>query len=309
MSKSIFKKTAAIICGAATLVTIGMTAMMANAQEQAVDPTAREGLSTSVTNVIADQIYAEPGEEVLYPILIVGNKGYSGSGVALEYDKRLTPKVKDGTEDTPVVKRGPASKVQDENLSSKTTFNLDLGIWAFSTMGSEDLCTDDGMYVAAYFTVPSDAKPGDTFPMTLTVNKWQDTKNVQLDRNVIGDGWIKIKAGDTTTTTTLTTTSTTLTTTSTTETTTTTTESTSTTTQTTLSNGDTTSTTTLTTSGDGTTDTSSTTLDNGTTAPNNNTGTAAPPIKTGDAGVGAAVAGLMLAAAAAVAVATKKKED
>ncbi len=307
MSKSIFKKTAAIICGAATLVTIGMTAMMANAQEQAVDPTAREGLSSSVTNVIADQIYAEPGEEVLYPIFIVGNKGYSGSGVALEYDKRLTPKVKDGTEDTPVVKRGPASKVEDENLSSKTTFNLDLGIWAFSTMGSEDLCTADGMYVAAYFTVPSDAKPGDTFPMTLTVDKWQDTQNHQLDREVIGDGWIKIK-GETTSFTESTTT-TTLTTTSTTETTTTTTESTSTTTQTTLSNGDTTSTTTLTTSGNGTTDTSSTTLDNGTTAPNNNTGTAAPPIKTGDAGVGAAVAGLMLAAAAAVAVATKKKED
>jgi len=344
MSKSIFKKTVAAVCSAATLVSIGVTAMMANAQET-VDPETREGLSTSVSNIVADQVYAEPGERVEYRIYILNNQGYSGSGFTITYDERLKPDIKDGTEDTPVTKKGEAS----DDLLPATSLNLPLNIFAVATAGSTDLDVDSGIYIRTWFTVPENAKPGDTFPMDLDVSKFIDTHNAKIDHEDF-DGWIKIKAGDTTTTTTETTTTTTTTTTetttTTTETTTTTTETTTTTTETTTSTTETTTTTTDTTSTttdttttstdttssttetqppiidtDSDTDTSTTTTntttettsgttDTATQAPNQNAGTtAAPPVKTGDAGVGAAVAGLLLAGAAAVAVATKKKED
>ncbi len=344
MSKSIFKKTVAAVCSAATLVTIGVTAMMANAQET-LDPAEREGLSTSVTNIIADQVYAEPGEKVTYAINIQNNQGYSGSGFTINYDERLTPDIKEGTEDTPVTKKGPAS----DDLLPSTSLNLKLNIFACSTAGSTDLDEDDGIYIRTNFTVPADAKPGDTFPMVLTVSKFIDTHNDPIEFKAF-DGWIKIKAADTTTTTTETTTTTTETTTSTTETTTTTTETTTTTTETTTTTTETTTSTTettttttetTTTSTDTTsdttttttettkapiTDTSSTTTETTTNSTDTNTettdttsttassnkvtpGTDAPGVKTGDAGVGAAVAGLLLASAAAVAVAAKKKED
>ena len=342
MSKSIFKKTVAAVCSAATLVSIGVTAMMANAQET-VDPETREGLSTSVSNIVADQVYAEPGERVEYRIYILNNQGYSGSGFTITYDERLKPDIKEGTEDTPVTKKGEAS----DDLLPATSLNLPLNIFAVATAGSTDLDVDSGIYIRTWFTVPEDAKPGDTFPMDLDVSKFIDTHNAKIDHEDF-DGWIKIKAGDTTTTTTETTTTTTTTetTTTTTETTTTTTETTTTTTETTTSTTETTTTTTDTTSTttdttttstdttssttetqppiidtDSDTDTSTTTTntttettsgttDTATQAPNQNAGTtAAPPVKTGDAGVGAAVAGLLLAGAAAVAVATKKKED
>ena len=342
MSKSIFKKTVAAVCSAATLVSIGVTAMMANAQET-VDPETREGLSTSVSNIVADQVYAEPGERVEYRIYILNNQGYSGSGFTITYDERLKPDIKDGTEDTPVTKKGEAS----DDLLPATSLNLPLNIFAVATAGSTDLDVDSGIYIRTWFTVPENAQPGDTFPMDLDVSKFIDTHNAKIDHEDF-DGWIKIKAGDTTTTTTETTTTTTTTetTTTTTETTTTTTETTTTTTETTTSTTETTTTTTDTTSTttdttttstdttssttetqppiidtDSDTDTSTTTTntttettsgttDTATQAPNQNAGTtAAPPVKTGDAGVGAAVAGLLLAGAAAVAVATKKKED
>ncbi|MBQ8920674.1 MAG: hypothetical protein IJ060_00730 [Oscillospiraceae bacterium] len=369
MSKSIFKKTVAAVCSAATLVSIGVTAMMANAQET-LDPAEREGLSTSVANIIADQVYAEPGEKVTYAINIVNNQGYSGSGFTITYDERLTPDIKEGTEDTPVTKGGDASA----DLVKSTSLNLPLYIFACSTAGSQDLNEDDGIYIRTSFTVPKDAKPGDTFPMILTVSKFIDTHNQPVDYESF-DGWIKIKADDTTTTTTETTTTTTTTetttTTTTTETTTTTTTTETTTTTTTTETETSTTTTTTETETSTTTTTTeteppvvtttteteppvvtttteteppvvTTTTETETQAPITETSTeapadttttttvsetdqttasqtnptvppagttAAPPVKTGDAGVGAAVAGLLLAGAAAVAVATKKKED
>ena len=324
------KKAAAIICTATALAGFGMAAFVVHAQET-VPLSDRQGeLDTDVVNVIADQVYAKAGEKVEYCIRLENNAatgGYADSGLVLTYDPKLTPEIKTGTVDTPVSEGGDATK----GLKTLHTLNLDLSIFAASSIGSET-CANDGIYLKTWFTVPSDAKEGDTFPMVLSIDKWLDQKKDPISYFKV-DGWIKIKektdttSSTTATTTTTTQTTTTLTTTGSTSTTTETTSSTTgtgssttttdTTTLTTTSTGSTTSTT-LTTSS--TTDTTTTTTASGIdkttktvsqpTAPPDDVPSTTKPLgpSTGDAGVGIAFAALASAAAAAVVFGIKRKE-
>ena len=254
------KRVAAILCSATILTGIGTAAFVVNAQETVPLKDRESEFDADVVNIIADQVYADPGEKVEYNVYLKNNEatgGYSGSGIVLVYDERLTPAIKAGTTDTPEAKRGPAS----ENLLPTYALNLSIHSFGASTAGSMNaVCTNDGIYVTTWFTVPQDAKEGDVFPIKLTVSKWLDNKNDPISYYPIS-GWITVKTQDTTssTTTTETTTSTTTTetttstsdstttdtttSTSTTDSTTSTTESTTTTTQTTTSTTETTSTT------------------------------------------------------------------
>lgn len=290
MSKSIFAKVAAVACSVATLGALGIAAS-AQKNTEVAD---RKDLVDGKTNIIAGIVEAEAGETVKFPVYIANNSkdGFAATGLRLFYDEKLTPVLKE--DGKPKTAKGEAC----DAVVSKFSHNAEKHIIGLGTMG-DDPETDNGLMYTVEITVPKDAKKGDKFPMTLEVDKWLDAKTNAIEYATV-NGYIFIPGIDETTTVSSDTTTTT---------TTTTTSSSATTTSTTSSSATTTTTTVSTSSGSTTTTTGTTkganvvqttTAKSGTT--NNTTAT-----KTGDAGVGVAVAGLLLAAGTAV-VAKKKKD-
>ena len=289
MSKSIFAKVAAVACSVATLGALGIAAS-AQKDTEVAD---RKDLVDGKTNIIAGIVEAKAGETVKFPVYIANNSkdGFAATGLRLFYDEKLTPVLKE--DGKPKTAKGEAC----DAVVSKFSHNAEKHIIGLGTMG-DDPETDNGLMYTVEITVPEDAKAGDKFPMTLEVDKWLDAKTNAIEYATV-NGYIFIAGGETTTVSSDTTTTTTTTTTSSSVTTTTTTSSSSaTTTTTTVSSDGSTTTTTGTTKGANVVQT--TTAKPGTTS--NTTAT-----KTGDAGVGVAVAGLLLAAGTAV-VAKKKKD-
>ena len=289
MSKSIFAKVAAVACSVATLGALGIAAS-AQKDTEVAD---RKDLVDGKTNIIAGIVEAKAGETVKFPVYIANNSkdGFAATGLRLFYDEKLTPVLKE--DGKPKTAKGEAC----DAVVSKFSHNAEKHIIGLGTMG-DDPETDNGLMYTVEITVPTDAKAGDKFPMTLEVDKWLDAKTNAIEYATV-NGYIFIAGGETTTVSSDTTTTTTTTTTSSSVTTTTTTSSSSaTTTTTTVSSDGSTTTTTGTTKGANVVQT--TTAKPGTTS--NTTAT-----KTGDAGVGVAVAGLLLAAGTAV-VAKKKKD-
>ena len=368
MSKSIFKKTAAIVCSAATLVVLSATAMLAGAQETLTKEDRASEIAADGPTLMADEVYAEPGEKVQYGLFLANNKGFSSCNGYFIYDERLAPYVWEndtaeesvpweasmgidvdpdftyGESDTPT----SAKYGRNPALYMTPSLNGNVHRFAFGTIGEKVNSCPDGLMFYTYFKVPDSAKPGDEFPVELTITMFLDDNSDDTAFTKV-NGWIKVKevsmTTESTTTSETTTSETTTSETTTSETTTSetttsetttsetttsetttsetttsetttseTTTSETTTSETTTSETTTSDTTTSvdtsststesTTSGTGTTGTTGTSPKGGTPA-----GTQAPGAKTGDAGVGAAVAGLLLAAGAAVAVASKKKED
>lgn len=289
MSKSIFAKVAAVACSVATLGALGIAAS-AQKNTEVAD---RKDLVDGKTNIIAGIVEAKAGETVKFPVYIANNSkdGFAATGLRLFYDEKLTPVLKE--DGKPKTAKGEAC----DAVVSKFSHNAEKHIIGLGTMG-DDPETDNGLMYTVEITVPSDAKKGDKFPMTLEVDKWLDAKTNAIEYATV-NGYIIVDgpipetttvSSDTTTTTTTTTTSSSATTTSTTS-------SSSATTTTTSASGSTTTTT-------GTTKGANVVVT--TTAKSGNSGTTTAT-KTGDAGVGVAVAGLLLAAGTAV-VAKKKKD-
>lgn len=285
MSKSIISKIAAVACSVAALGALGISA---SAQfDTELDK--RTDLVAGKTNIVAGIVEAEAGETVKFPVYVANNTGYAATGVRLIYDEKLAPVLK--------ANGNPTTKKDDAGDDVTMTFshNPEKRIIALGTMGTEPE-VDSGVMYTVEITVPETAQPGDKFPMTIEIDKWLDEKVQPVDHATV-NGYIIVK-GDpipTTTTTTETTTETTTTTT------TTVTEPTTTSSDVTTTTTDSTTSGTTTTTGKGGAVVTTTTKKAGTTS--NTTAS-----KTGDAGVGVAVAGLLLAAGTAV-VATKKKKD
>ncbi|MBR6107233.1 MAG: hypothetical protein IKQ39_04410 [Oscillospiraceae bacterium] len=340
-------------------------------------------LDASKVNVVADQVYAKPGEKISYSINVTNNEGFGISALALYYDPRLVPE-QGGTENEPNFDEGEIIEIQGGGtLYEFASLNKAVSVISAGTIGEKNAAVNkEGTYITFYFTVPSDAKPGDEFPMDLRVTDWETGLYVPLSFSDV-DGWVKIQEESTTSSTTTESTTTESTTTESTTTESTTTESTttestttestttestttestttestttestttestttesttteSTTTESTTTQSTTTESTTTesTTTGSSTTESTSTSSDTtsstgstdtqtspktensdkdtGTkskpTETNKNpnvvpTTTQAPGAKTGDAGVGVAVAALLAAAGAAVASVSKRK--
>lgn len=287
MSKSIISKIAAVACSVAALGALGISA---SAQVD-TELDERTDLVAGKTNIVAGIVEAEAGETVKFPVYVANNTGYAATGVRLIYDEKLAPVLK--------ANGNPTTKKDDAGDDVTMTFshNPEKRIIALGTMGTEPE-VDSGVMYTVEITVPETAKPGDKFPMTIEIDKWLDEKVQPVDHATV-NGYIFIKIiGETTTTTTTTTETTTETTTTTT---TTVTEPTTTSSDVTTTTTDSTTSGTTTTTGKGGAVVTTTTKKAGTTS--NTTAS-----KTGDAGVGVAVAGLLLAAGTAV-VATKKKKD
>lgn len=300
MSKSIISKIAAVSCSVVALGALGITAAAQNPVPADSDISGFT-LTADKTNIIAGVIEAEPGETVHFPVYIANNakSGFAATGLRLIYDAKLTP-VTDEDGNLVFDKKCTAG----DDVTKKFTLNAEKQIIGLGTMGS-DPEKDNGIMYTVDIKVPADAEAGAKYPMTLEVDKWLDAKTNPLEYVTI-DGYIFI-AGETTTTTTTTTNTTTTTTTTTTV------PFTTTTAPITTTTAPVTDVTTTTSSSSGVTSTTTTTAGGNkvtTTAKKNNGGTSSntTATKTGDAGVGVAVAGLLLAAGTAV-VATKKKKD
>ena len=301
MSKSIFAKAAAVACSVASL---GMLGIAASAQTN-TEIADRTDLVAGKTNIVAGIVKAEAGETVKFPVYIANNAtGYAATGVRLIHDERLTVPL---TNKKPITKKGDAGN----DVTTTFSYNAEKRIIGLGTMGT-DLEMDNGLMYEVDVQVPADAKDGDKFPMTIEIDKWLDASTNPVEHVAINGYIIVGKEPVETTTTSSATTTTTTTTSSTAPTTTSTAPTTSSTAPTTSSTAPTTSSTVSTQSTSSTASTTTTTGTNKgtpvvTTAKGGST-SSTTATKTGDAGVGVAVAGLLLAAGTAV-VATKKKKD
>jgi hypothetical protein len=261
---SIFKKVTAMVCGAATVLAMGAS------------------LSASAADAVfkADQITCESGATVEYSIRLENNPGYAPSGFRLDYDERLTPVGKDGTD--MAYTTGDAVAGLSPMLNHATTKTR----IAWSTSGASDN-TKDGIIYTVKFTVP-EVTEETTFPMDITVRQFANADTQDLSYTEV-DGWIKVTPKVETTTTTTTT------------------EKTTTTTTTTEENKPGTTTTEAITTEEGTgTETTTSAIDKPGDDTTSKQGNDQPPVKTGDAGVGLAVAGLLAAAGAAVVIRRKE---
>ena len=304
MSKSIFAKFAAVACSVASL---GMLGIAASAEQKNTEITDRTDLVAGKTNIVAGIVEAAPGDLVHFPVYIANNTtGFAATGVRLIHDERLTVPLNNKK---PITKKGQAGN----DVTTTFSYNAEKRIIGLGTMGT-DPEMDNGIMYEVDIQVPADAKAGESFPMTIEIDKWLDAATNPIEHAAVA-GKIVIAGGSSETTTTSTTSDTT-TTTSTTPTTISTAPTTISTAPTTISTAPTTISTSSTISTQSTSSTVSTTTTTGTnkgtpvvtTTAKGGSTSSTTATKTGDAGVGVAVAGLLLAAGTAV-VATKKKKD
>ena len=281
MSKSTFAKFAAVACSIATLGALGIAA-----SAQTNDPIDESKLTAGKVNIVAGKVKAEAGETVEFPVYVYNNKapGFAATGIQLYHDKDLTPVIKaNGLPD------GKLKEVAlDPILSPSWDYNADELLIALGTMGQE-ATVGNGVFFTAKVVVPE--KPTkDHFPMKLGVDKFLDADTNKVDYVTV-DGEIYIETTPTTTAQAPTTT----------------TAPAPTTTTSAPAPGTTSDGGTTTTAKPGAVTTTKAPAAVTTTKAGTSSSTSAT--KTGDAGVGVAVAGLLLAAGTAVVATKKKKED
>lgn len=185
------KKAIAIVCSTAAVFGLTATALNAMAFESVDLDDRSSELKSGLLNLIADEVYAEPGETVSFRVMVKENSGYAPSGLRLFYDSALKPVLnEEGTK--PVIEWGEGSY----GLTRSYTVNLEKNLIAYSSMGTEN-CTYDGVIYTVQFQVPADAKIGTEYPLSLDVDKLENSRTVPLDHNTV-DGWIRIKDAETT---------------------------------------------------------------------------------------------------------------
>ena len=312
MSKSTIAKIAAVVCSAATLGALGIAASAQTTLD--VNP----GTVTETT-ILAGKVEAEPGETVEFPVYIYQPEDvhYAATGLRLIYAEGLT--IQKNKRDDYGTKGVAGDDVTQTFILNDKVRTLGLG-----TMGTSGEW-DSGVAYTCLVKVPDNATPGTQYDMKMEIESWLDKKSQPVPAHTV-DGWIKITGEPKETTTTQAPAPVTTTTTAAPApvTTTTTAAPAPVTTTTTAAPAPGTTTTTAapiggsTTTTDGKADGSTTTTGKGGSAATttakpssggSSSGSKTDATKTGDAGVGVAVAGLMIAAGAAVAATRKKKED
>ncbi|MBQ8904841.1 MAG: LPXTG cell wall anchor domain-containing protein [Ruminococcus sp.] len=182
MRNSLKRTLAAVSVAAMAMTGVAASAMTASA-EGAVELT-------------LDQIYAEPGQTVTFGMNVANNatNGWAAGGFSFTYDERLTLGVDAAgellmTEDLASLGMTFATAVDTEVCQFATT-------WAASKP-----VTKEGVLFTVEFTVPEDAQPGDVFPITMVVDKFNDDNATAVEYTAV-DGWIAIEAEEEETTTT-----------------------------------------------------------------------------------------------------------
>lgn len=186
------KKTSALLCSAAALAVFGAAAFSANAFDTVdLDDRASE-LTAGKVNVVADQVYAEPGETVDFRVMLSGNTGYADCGIGLVYDPQLTLKLAEDGE--PDLKTGDAAR----GLRTEYTLNDQKNRIAFSSMGQSNN-KDSGMLYTVQFKVPEDARENDEYALTVDIVHLLD-KDTAAVASAAVNGWIKVRVPVVTTT-------------------------------------------------------------------------------------------------------------
>jgi len=184
------KRVAAGVSCATILTALGTTAFIANAQET-VDLAKRQAeFDSDVVNIIADQVYAAPGESVSYNLNLIQNEGFASGGVVVTYDSNLIVE-KNGT--LPKAEPGEASL----NLVQFYALNEPMNIISIGTVGTSNSVVESGVYATLHFVVPENAQEGDKYPISVKVDRWLDYKSVPVSYYVV-NGWIEVVAETTT---------------------------------------------------------------------------------------------------------------
>ncbi len=211
------KRLCAMFCAGA-LALSGLSVSPAQAQVTLDPATERTSDSSAGTKIMADMVCAEPGEKVEYGIYIANNTGFSALGGCLDYDPALAPYVYESAEadeSTPWkasvgndveldfiagTKKTPTSAASGRNspLTVVSSVSGQASRVSFGTIGSAVNTAPDGYFCFFYFHVPLDAKPGDRYPIKLTVSKFLDSKGEASDYSMF-DGWIGVEYGETVT--------------------------------------------------------------------------------------------------------------
>ncbi|MCQ2408625.1 MAG: cohesin domain-containing protein [Oscillospiraceae bacterium] len=177
------KKTAAIICSAATLAFAGLSATVFAYDTVKLENRAEE-LNSGKMMYVADEVYAAAGETVDYTVYVQNNDGYTSGGIAMYYDPALEVVMADSIKAYCVKGSGA------EGLAATHSLNKEANIFGFSVMGTED-CKFDGKVYTIRFTVPADAQPGSTYPIKLEVVEMLNRKGTLVDCTTVA-GWIKV---------------------------------------------------------------------------------------------------------------------
>ena len=180
------KRVIAFVGSAAAAIGLAASAMTAFAFEPVDLDDRASDLKNGVANIIADEVYAEPGETVSYRVMIKYNSGYGPSGIALTYDSALTP-VKEADGIKPALKWGDGAY----GLTQTCSLNEEKHLVAIGTTGTQN-CTKDGVIYTAKFVVPADAKENTVYPMTLRIDKFLNAKTNVVENNPV-NGWIRIR--------------------------------------------------------------------------------------------------------------------
>ncbi|MBR4201794.1 MAG: LPXTG cell wall anchor domain-containing protein [Oscillospiraceae bacterium] len=185
------KKAAAALCAAAAIVMAAASAVTAFAFETVKMDARKDEIVAGKINIVADQVYAKPGEEVKYQVHIAENSGYAGIGVELYYDEKLVPaKLTD-------IKADMTFEDAVYGMSCDQTINLPKNLIAFTAMSDTDHKAEGALYTVK-FTVPADAAAGTKYPLTLKITDIYNESLGKLDYNTV-DGWIEVKVPETTT--------------------------------------------------------------------------------------------------------------
>lgn len=164
------KKALAVLATA----TVAMSAM-------AVTVSAEGGATIEVAKV---EVEVGTTDVVPVALTITGNEaGYASAGFVINYDPNLTwaadSEQGDGSKGLTLVEAA-----DEANYALAEAF-----------AGSK-LCTNDGDVITMYFTIPEDAQEGDEYPITLTVNKFNDDAQNAMEYTA-ADGYIKVVAAAT----------------------------------------------------------------------------------------------------------------
>ena len=275
--KSMMTKIAATACSIAALCVLGVSA-----SAQTNEPIDEAKLTAGKVNIVAGIVEAECGEVVQFPIYVYNNKepGFAASNIRLTLDEELKPLLK--TNGKPDAKLGEVAL--ESELSSEWDYNEAERTVALTTSG-EKATPGNGVFYTVKVTVPENPDR-EMFPVRLVVDSFGDPAKNPVDYVTI-DGYIHVflphPEGPQTTTTEPTTAPTTA--------------------PTASGNAAVT-----TTSKQAAVTTTSAKAGAAVTTTKAGTSGSATAAKTGDAGVGVAAAGLLLAAGTAAAVTRKKKD-
>ncbi|MCQ2416531.1 MAG: leucine-rich repeat protein [Oscillospiraceae bacterium] len=145
-----------------------------------------EGVVPDQCNIIADQIYAKPGETVPFSIYLMNNPGFSVLNIMAAYSGFLDIRLSD--EKKADIIYGPVldgAQVLPASSPYSPSYNYSIAV-----LGNH-VNENDGVLVTVYFTVPEDAVPGGEYDVLLPKAALMHADGKVIETNAV-QGWIRV---------------------------------------------------------------------------------------------------------------------